>query len=104
MDRAVVDNEKTFARGSGAWRGVVAIERPKNASKTTPCAIKSARSILYDGKRAVVFSLPYGAVAKFFRAGDGDTVYHYGEFKDGTFLFYERTSHKDFFLNAGDGS
>ena len=101
MTEALQLNETApFVRGSGQWQGVVMIERPKNPDSDTLCEVSSARSIYYNGLRAIYCKLPYGALKHYFTPEDGSHCYVYAEHKDGLTEFYERASKREYFLNA----
>jgi len=93
-------DQRVFAEGTGQWSGVVCIERPKNPDDGSVCVVSSARSIIYNGMRAIYCELPYGAVKQYFGAGDAAECYVYAEHKDGLTQFYERASKREYFLNA----
>lgn len=63
------------------WSGVVSIERP-DLSRTPhvpgddpACRVLSARTMEFNGRRAIVTHLPYSAVKHYFQAEDADQVF-----------------------------
>ena len=76
------------------------IERPMNATKDTLCHVRSARTLLLDGKRAIVCKLPYAMLSHYFTAVDLDHVCVYAEFKGEHLELYERASKVEFFNHA----
>lgn len=98
-------NHPIIVRGKGVWKGVLCIERPKNATPNSMCNVMSARTVAFDGKRAIVHKMPYGQVRRYFSSSDGDTTYAYAElYADGGHLeLYEKASMKDFFDTAQGG-
>ena len=91
-----------FARGTGSWKGVVMIERPRNANNDSQCVVTSARTLALDGKRAIKCQLPYSMLRQYFTTFDGLDVCVYAEFKDEHLELYERASKKEYFLHAVD--
>lgn len=91
-----------FERGTGSWKGVVMIERPRNANNYSQCVVTSARTMALDGKRAIKCHLPYEMLRHYFMMFDGLDVCAYAEFKDEHLEFYERASKKEYFLHAAD--
>jgi len=94
-----------FVRGKGQWQGVVAIERASRMlilpSDHAQCNVYSARTLAFDGRRAIFIKLPYRMLKQHFYSDDNLIVYHFAEFKDGHLEIYERASKREFFLNAG---
>ena len=85
------------------WAGIVAIERPEFPAKDTPCRIRSARSLDLNGKRAIVHTLPWAAVAHYYTAEDLEFVCVYAELSGEHLQLLERASAREFFTHAPTG-
>jgi hypothetical protein len=64
---------------STTWDGVVMIERRNPATNSAipegMCLVRSARSGVLGGMRAIVHQAPLAAVSKYFRSQDEDHVF-----------------------------
>lgn len=106
--RPELETDAEFMRGTGVWEGVVIVVRPENYGPGSMCRVASARTVEFNGKRAISpFDVPYEMVRKYFAAEDGQEVWVYGEFypgpngEPGHFEFFDKASQKEFFLTAG---
>lgn len=102
------NGDEPFERGSGAWEGVVIIVRPENPGDSSLCRVASARTVEFNGKRAIApFDIAYAAVRHYFAPEDGAEVYVYAEFHDrangeaGHLEFFDKASQTEFFITAG---
>ena len=57
------------------------IERPdlSKVSNVSSCRVRSARTILMGGRRAIVCELPYKMLSHYFAAGAGDHAFAWAE-------------------------
>jgi hypothetical protein len=82
-------NKAPFAPHEGDWEGVVMVIRPdisklsRGDLDNVPCKVLSARTVQFNGMRAINTVMPYYMVRHFFQAGDNDHVFVEAEFKDG---------------------
>lgn len=101
VGRAVYDC-RPFVRGTGQWQGVVQIKRPSmDGAPGMLCQVKSARTLDFNGLRAIVTEALYAMVKHYFGVEDELSVYVYAELKDGHLEYYERASQIEFFITAG---
>jgi hypothetical protein len=79
-----LENEP-LAKGMGDWAGVVMIQRPdlsKMSLGDRPlCRVMSARTVQFDGRRAIDEWLPYEMFAGYFSSTDGDHIFCESEYK-----------------------
>ena len=72
---------------SNHWEGVVMIERPNLINvplEVDPmCPVVSARTVQFEGKRAISCELPYSVVKDYFESHHTNQCYLEAEFKDG---------------------
>jgi hypothetical protein len=80
------------------WDGVVMVERP-DPTRTSHepleqpmCAVRSARSSVFDGRRAIVHQMPLDQVRHYFRSDDEDHVFVRAELHGDHLQLYERCS------------
>lgn len=93
------------------WTGVVMIERPDPTrtahmvlSDGPMCAVRSARSIAYNGKRAIVCALPLSMLQHYFTTSDGDHVFAWAELHGDHLELKERACLKDWVETASIGA
>ena len=72
---------------SNQWEGVVLIERPDLINMPLDsdpmCKVVSARTVQFEGKRAINCELPYSMLKDYFESHHGNQCYVEAEFKDG---------------------
>ena len=72
---------------SNQWEGVVLIERPDMLNMPLDsdpmCKVVSARTVQFEGKRAINCELPYSMLKDYFESHHGSQCYVEAEFKDG---------------------
>lgn len=72
-------------RGSGDWAGVVMVIRPDvsrlSYGAQPMCHVVSARTVQFDGKRAIDEWMPYEMFACHFSSDDGDHIFCEAEYK-----------------------
>jgi len=102
------NGNEAFERGTGAWEGVVIIVRPPAADSNSLCRVASARTVEFNGRRAIApFEVPYTMVRHLFQSADDAETYAWAEFyprpnnQPGHIEFFERASQTEFFITAG---
>lgn len=80
------------------WDGAVMIERP-DPSRTSHvafeepmCLVRSARSVVHNGRRAIVHQMPLSQVRHYFDSDDADHVFVRAELHGEHLQLYERCS------------
>lgn len=89
------------------WAGVVSIERPDLARVShvpgddPACRILSARTMEFNGRRAIVTHLPYSAVKHYFQAEDAGQVFVQASLSDEHLQLFERCDFKEWAYFSG---
>ena len=107
IDQPLAQRGKAALNG---WSGVVSIERPdalltKLSPEQAACRVLSARTLEYNGRRAVLCSVPYSMVRQFFMAEDEDLIYHEATVTGGTdnakIQFHGRSNFRGWAYHSG---
>jgi hypothetical protein len=93
------------------WTGVVMIERP-DPTKTghmvlsdgPMCPVRSARSVAFNGRRAIVCQLPLRMLQHYFKSQDEDHVFAWAELHGEHLELKERASRKEWVETASIGA
>lgn len=94
-DAELIDAGAAGIFAQGKWAGVVAIERPEWPAPMAPCKVFSARAIEFNGRRAVVHSMPYSAVSQLFNSDDDSVIYVEATLADEHLQLHGRADFKD---------
>lgn len=93
------------------WTGVVMVERPDPTrtphvpfSDGPMCPVRSARSLAWNGRRAIVTALPWAMLKQFFTAQDGDHAFVWAELHGEHLELIERASLKEWAETAHVGA
>lgn len=87
------------------WSGVVSIERPdvlNNGvlSDNPLCRVLSARNLSFNGRRAVMTTVPYSLVKRFFQAEDEGQIYVSATLREQHLEFHDRCDFMEWAYNS----
>lgn len=88
------------------WSGVVSVERPDILNNPLPvsdplCRVLSARSVDFNGRRAVMTLVPYSLVKHFFQAEDEGQIFVAASLQDEHLDFHERCDFMEWAYHSG---
>lgn len=86
-------DDARYFHDTGQWQGVVMIERPDLSNllldANPMCNVISARTVQFNGERAIHTQLPYKMLKQYFNASHSDHCFVKAEYKDGHLELYE---------------
>jgi hypothetical protein len=93
------------------WTGVVMVERPDTSRQAhvpfgaAPlCLVRSARSVAFNGRRAIAAQLPLSMLRQYFTSTDEDHVFVWAELFGEHLELLERASQKEWVETASVGA
>lgn len=112
IDGTIDGKRSAIARAAEAtWTGVVMIERPDPSRMPhvpfgdgPMCPVRSARSLAYNGRRAIVTQLPYRMLRHYFQPHDEDHIFVWAQLHGEHLELLERASLKEWAETAHVGA